>query len=595
MTAMRHSLDPRQSRLFDPFEGLIPPLGLKEIRNGWQGVFRTVLLHLMPAKQLGKHFHPTIGRPTKELYSVAGLLFLQEANNWTNDQTVEAYLFRTDVQYALNLEPGTDEMCLRTFERYRSHFIDDELASTIMDQVTAELVQQLELDIDHQRLDSTHVFSNMASFGRTRLMGVAIKRFLTQAQRHHLDDYNALPEPLRKRYAVSPAKLFANDGKSAEDRARTKQQVAEELHSLIVRFADHEGLSKRPSYKALVTIFTQQCELVESKVQVRAKTGGACVQNPSDLDATYDGHKGQGYKAQIVETCSEANDVQLIVSVLPQTAADSDADAVKPIVSDLKEKEMLPKVLIGDTAFCSDENVQAAAKEDVELVGPVAGRSPEAEAVPAGQDQGMEPLTIDDFAVDERTHKVHSCPAGRIPLQTTYDGKTGTTTIEMPMGTCDSCPFRQACPIETKPGGRATLNYTDKQRRLAERRREEDTEAFRERYAIRSGIESTNSGLKRRLGLGQLRVRGKKAVFHAIYLKAAGWNLFRAVASGKLAAKVAAAMARLGPGRRFWLLLSLKWARIRAQGSADGPKWRKWFKNWPKCRKSPFFTPGFCR
>jgi hypothetical protein len=461
----------------------------------------------MPAKEIGKHFHPTHGRPTKELYSIAGLLFLQEANDWTNEQTVEAYLFRTDVQYALNLEPGNDEMCLRTFERYRTLFIDDELASTIMDRVTAELVNQLELNIEEQRLDSTHVFSNMASFGRTRLMGIAIKRFLSQVQRHHLEDYNALPEALRKRYGVSPAKLFANDGKSAEDRTRTRQQVAEELHSLIERFADHEGLSNRPSYKALVTIFAQQCELVESKVKVRTKTGGVCLQNPSDPDATYDGHKGQGYKAQVVETCTESNDVQLILTVLPQTAAESDADAVKPIVGELKEKGMLPKSLTVDTSYSSDENVQAAAEENVELVGPVPGRSPEAEEPPAGQEKGMEPLSIDDFAVDERTHKVNACPSGRIPLQTTYDAKTGTTTVEMPSGTCESCPFREACPIETNPGERAKLKYTDKQRRLSERRREEATEAFRERYARRSGIESTNSGLKRRLGLGQLRVR----------------------------------------------------------------------------------------
>ena len=38
----------------------------------------------MPVQALGQHFHPTLGRPTKELYSIAGLLFLQETFNWTN-------------------------------------------------------------------------------------------------------------------------------------------------------------------------------------------------------------------------------------------------------------------------------------------------------------------------------------------------------------------------------------------------------------------------------------------------------------------------------------------------------------------------------
>ena len=54
--------------------------------------------------------------------------------------------------------------------------------------------------MSRQRLDSTHVFSHMASFGRTKLMAEAIKRFLTQLKRHDPDAYAALPEDLRQRY-----------------------------------------------------------------------------------------------------------------------------------------------------------------------------------------------------------------------------------------------------------------------------------------------------------------------------------------------------------------------------------------------------------
>ena len=179
---MRHSVDPRQIQLFDPFVDIIPPLGRKRIDTGWQAIMRHCLLQLMPVRDLGAHFHPTFGRPTKELYSMAGLMLLQELNNWTNPETVEAYLFRTDVQFALNLEPGCDEMCDRTWERYRALFIEDELAHTVLDAVTRKLVDELDLSIDRQRLDSTHVFSNMARFGRTRLLAITNKRFLTQVR-----------------------------------------------------------------------------------------------------------------------------------------------------------------------------------------------------------------------------------------------------------------------------------------------------------------------------------------------------------------------------------------------------------------------------
>jgi len=552
---MRHLVNPQQGRLFDPFEGLIPPLGLERIRKGWQGVFRTTLLELMPAQQLGNHFSRSLGRPTKELYSVAGLLFLQEFQNWTIPEAVEAYLFRTDIQFALNLEPGGAEMCERTFERYRALFLDDEGAGQVMQDLTDRLIGLLELDIAKQRLDSTHVFSNMASFGRTRLMAVTIKRFLTQVKRHHVADFEALPAELRQRYASSQAQLLANECKDADGRARSRQRVAEDLRDLIDRFADHTGLRDRPSYRALVTVFEQQCEIVKDRVQLRSKTGGNCVQNPSDPDATYDGKKGPGYQAQLSETCG-SNEVQLIVSVLPQTAVESDAQAMAPILEDLQARHCLPEEMLADTSYGSDENVQQAAALDVEVVSPVSGRktmeNPTAEAARDAT------LSIDDFAVDERTGRVEACPAGRTPLEVVRDEATTTTTIHMSPEDCQACPFREQCPI--KPGPTTyTASATDKQRRLAARRREQETDVFRQRYALRSGLESTNSGLKRRLGLGHLRVRGRKAVFHAIYLKVAGWNLLRAVASGKLRGRVARGMARFGAALRSCLVYAT-WA-----------------------------------
>jgi hypothetical protein len=535
MDNMRHFVNPQQGRLFDPYDGLIPPLGMERIRTGWQGIFRSALLELMPAKELGMHFDPIMGRPTKELFSVAGLLFIQEFKNWTNAEAVHAYLFYTDVQFALNLEPGIDQMCERTFERYRKLFVESERASQVMDRVTTRLIDLLEIDVRQQRLDSTHVFSNMASFGRTRLMAVSIKRFLTQVKRHHQADYDAVPEELRQRYAVAQAHLLAKESKDAAERTKSRQQVAEDLRTLIDRFADHAGLRDRASYQALVKVFDEQCEIVGDKIQIRSKTGGDCLQNPSDPEATYDGLKGQGYKLQISETCSVDNDVQLITSVLPQTAAEPDAKALLPVLEHLQEQKRLPEEMSADTAYGGDENVQAAADLGVEVISPVAGATAEAAKDPAK-------LTIDDFAHDERTGRVGACPTGRVPLQTVYDEASDTTTVHMAPEDCDSCPHRQQCPIEPGP----KISFTGKQRRLANRRCEQTTPVFKERYARRAGVESTNSGLKRRLGLGKLRVRGRQAVQHALYLKAAGWNLLRA----------ATALGRRRAALLFWLAIA---------------------------------------
>ena len=81
------------------------------------------------------------------------------------------------------MEPVTHDISMRTLERYIVWFEQDDLAKKIFHDVTIQLAQLLEINVDEQRLDSTHIFSDMASFGRTRLMGVAIKRFLTQVLR----------------------------------------------------------------------------------------------------------------------------------------------------------------------------------------------------------------------------------------------------------------------------------------------------------------------------------------------------------------------------------------------------------------------------
>jgi IS5 family transposase len=64
---------------------------------------------------------------------------------------------------------------------------------------------------------------------------------------------------------------------------------------------------------------------------------------------------------------------------------------------------------------------------------------------------------------------------------------------------------------------------------IERRRRAEASGEFRRRYAVRAGVEGTNSELKRAHGLGRLRVRGGLRVRLAVYLKALACNLKRMV------------------------------------------------------------------
>ena len=559
---MQHIVDPRQTNLFDPFKRILSPVAYRRICQGWQGVFRHAILELMPADVLAGEFSPDMGPPTKELYSMAGLLLIKEFMNWTKTEAAEAYMFHAGVQYALNLEPANQSLCERTIERYEKLFIENDLAAETMARVTTKLVALLHLDVSRQRLDSTHVFSDMATFGRTRMMGVTIKRFLTQVKRHDRDAYEALAEELRLRYAPSPGRLFADIAKDREHRQRLRSQVAEDLLLLIERFADDDAVNGRATYKDLVRVFEEQCEIVDGSVEVKAHPGGDVMQNPSDPDATYDGHKGPGYQVQLSETCSSENATQLITAAMPQTAVASDAAALAAVLDPLEANGLLPETLYADTGYGSDENDQACARRGVDLQAPVPGTAP----------GDPDRLNLDDFAVDEATETVERCPAGHEPEQSEHDPATGKTRTVMPATACTSCPHQAECPVR-RAGGRYVVEHTAKERRLAGRRREQATDAFREHYAIRAGIEGTNSGLKRRTGLGRLRCRSAPRVFHAILLKVCGWNLLRAAATETLRRVVAEKLARTVRNGFLKPVGALKgvWNRLRPPERAAGP------------------------
>jgi len=518
---MHKIVNPQQTRLFDPFDSVLTEKTRKSLLDDWTGVFRHVILELMPVDAVSGHFDPTMGRPTKELYSMAGLLLLMEFMNWTKDEALAAYRFHMDIHYALNLEPVAHDLSIRSLERYIVLFEKDDLAKSTMEDI--KLVDILGIEIDKQRLDSTHIFSDMASFGRTRLMGVAIKRFLTQVIRSNKDDYNSLEETFRNRYAPGVNQLFADTKKDRESRRLLRQQVAEDMHFIIRYFGGNAEYNGKDSYKAVERIFHEQCEVHEEKVCIKKKTGGNVMQNPSDPGASYDGHKGPGYQVQIAETCNPENEVQLITCAIPQTAAEPDGGSVEKVLENLETNALLPDQMLVDTSYTGDDNVQLAEEKGVELVGPVPGCPTE----------DGEHLNIDDFNVDEATEEVICCPAGHKPQSSEHNSSTGKTRTIMSKSACGQCEYVDQCPVE-KIKGQYKLEHTAKQRRLAGRRREQNTEVFRERYKTRGGIEATNSGLKRKTGLGQLRVRGKPAVFHAIYLKIAGWNILRASVCAKM-------------------------------------------------------------
>ena len=75
---MKHAVNPTQKGLFDTEMTKFSPVAYRVLSTGWQGVFRKSLLERMPTEEMGQSFSETMGRPTKELYSMAGLVVIAQ-------------------------------------------------------------------------------------------------------------------------------------------------------------------------------------------------------------------------------------------------------------------------------------------------------------------------------------------------------------------------------------------------------------------------------------------------------------------------------------------------------------------------------------
>ena len=90
---MAYRSDPRQIQLFDRIEEILHRKAQARLEADWPGVFRRAILQLMPVDRIGESFSSDFGRPTKEHYSICGLILLKDYFVWTNEDTIDKYFY----------------------------------------------------------------------------------------------------------------------------------------------------------------------------------------------------------------------------------------------------------------------------------------------------------------------------------------------------------------------------------------------------------------------------------------------------------------------------------------------------------------------
>jgi hypothetical protein len=532
--AMIHTRDHQTVYLFDPWDYL-GPKRKRLLSESWAGLFREHILAALPVHKLAHFFTEDFGRPTKELYAALGSLILQQMHDLTDEETVSQFSFNIQWHYALDIPGEADEskyLSPKTLWKLRHLVMKEKLDIELFNQTTETLAKAFKVDTSKQRLDSVHIRSNMRRLGRIGIFSQSIHTFLINLKRRHSEIFETLEKELVDRYLTEKAMSCFSLVKPSES-GKTLERVARDLFSLVRRFRDQEEVKSLHSYNTLLRVLKDQCRVTEEKddqsaaVEVKPpkEVPSDSLPNPSDPDAGYSGHKGQGYQAQVMETYCDSDDeslraktLNLITHVEVESACIGDVHALIPALDSTKERGLAPAELLADSLYGSDDNCEKAQEMGVDVISPAMGTPKE------------NTLSLSDFQQSEKG-RITACPQGHAPVRI-KTGKKQKHNVAFSSEHCNVCPRKDQCPVKAGKKNHY-LHYDLKTMRIANRRAMEYSTEFKDKYRWRSGIEATFSEMDKKTGVKRLRVRGLSAVAYFARLKAIAVNLFRATAVRK--------------------------------------------------------------
>jgi len=535
-------------------EFLVTPKKAKLLQRSWAEVFRNEALPLIDEERFAPMYCPDNGRPNRAVQTVLGVHILKEMFNLTDQEALEQLEFNLLWHHALRLDMDETHLPQKTLHNFRVRLIQHDGGRMAFQETTDRIIEALGLRTGKQRLDSTHIISNIALLTRLGLFCETIRLFLGAMKREHPKLGEGIAQGLAQRYLKEDGEATSyEDVRSGEGRRRLAV-CARDLYRLVDWFHG-TAAADLEEYRLLERLLQEQCHVGkrgdgrpeaddddagEGKVPITLKepkeVRSDSLQSPHDPDATYSGHKGKGYEVQVAETCDEENATQVITHVEVTPSSGSDAEVTVPVIDSLGERDIRPKELWSDTPYGSGWNAVEAERRGTELVSPVGGALPKEAEV---SEEEPVRLTAADFQIDVTANRPTVCPAGHQAVAE-YEDEDAPERVEIHFAReiCEPCPLRPRCPVRWRRrpelGGERSLGAyvlsTDLVKvNIERRRRVEANGEWHKRYAIRAGIEGTNSELKRRHGLGRLRVRGGSRVRLAVYLKALACNIKRMI------------------------------------------------------------------
>jgi hypothetical protein len=540
----------RQISLLQPAAAL-PENARSRLDASWaDGFAREVLPQLLAAEDKFRDlYEDDNGRPNWSVARILGILILQEMHDLHDQAALDLLSFDLRWHRALGIDVGDAYLSRRSLVAFRSRLVTADAEAThmraVFDVLTAAAAARLKVSTREQRLDSTRIQSNIYTRGRLDLFSSTLRLFVRALEKGHTAAFGLLPAAIREWFAKDEDGVF---GQVSADEARVRLlDVARWLVVVRDLFAGDEVIRGLEPYQLVCRLINEHIDVKTSvkpvstsgngdggstpdpstpapssepviKIHKPAKPGSS-LQSPHDPEAGY-GHKGVGYHVQISETCNNEG-VELIVDFDVHSAGVSDKGQAAEALERLEERGIAPETLFVDSGYVSCGSLADAEARDTNLHGPVS----------------VSPLPVDAIGRDYWTRdpitgQLAACPQGHPIIRYAERSNRGTPVINAYVdgANCRRCPLLGRCLARPPNNGKAGAFHIEdvpelllRDRRMTQQR----DPHWKTRYRIRSGIEATNSELKRKHGLGRLRVRRGPRVRLSVAAKLIACNVKR--------------------------------------------------------------------
>ena len=430
-------------------------------------------------------------------------------------------MFDIEIKFALGLKLDERPFDHSSLGDFRERLLKNGKEKAVFDRILKHLVKSgLIKENETQRIDATHVIADIAIPTMVTLVKKGTFEILKR-----LHQTNPKMEA-KVRGEIQSDEFTKEEVNHAVDGRLDIQKRQEKLIGIVY---DAKRVLKAISpLERDDTILKEHADILRRILQEnihedetgtprerpRGKGTPDMLVSPIDPDARFGAKsihkKFLGYKTSITQAVKS----RFITNVNAMPGNQHDSKPTIDLVLEQKKFGLIPKRLIGDSAYGFGINRKTLRKHGTKVIAPLYTRNDRTKAV--------YPKSM--FKYNSKKQKL-TCPAGVTTKASWYDYQKDIKVFHFPIPICSACPRKPKCTQARENRRTVGIGPYDRDLRWAEQFNR--TEKFRKFMKLRQPIEGKFSELKRNHGLTRARYRGLKKVGLQSFFSATAVNIKR--------------------------------------------------------------------